>query len=85
MLSGKYFVDEAYDALIGRPLNWISERVFLNVGDRLLLDGSLNGLAAVARRSAGVLGRIQTGNLQLYMLLALIGIVATLVWSWRNG
>ena len=85
ILSGKYFVDEAYDALIGRPLNWISERVFLDFGDRLLLDGSLNGLAAIARRSAGALGRVQTGNLQLYALLALLGIVATLVWSWRNG
>jgi NADH-quinone oxidoreductase subunit L len=85
VLSGKYFVDEAYDALIGRPLNWISERIFLDFGDRLLLDGSLNGLAAIARRSAGALGRIQTGNLQLYALLALIGIVATLAWSWRNG
>jgi NADH-quinone oxidoreductase subunit L len=85
ILSGKYFVDEAYDTFIGRPLNWISERIFLNIGDRLLLDGSLNGLAAMARRSAGVLGRVQTGNLQLYALLVLIGIVATLAWSWRHG
>jgi NADH-quinone oxidoreductase subunit L len=85
ILSGKYFVDEAYDTFIGRPLNWISERIFLNIGDRLLLDGSLNGLASMARRSAGVLGRVQTGNLQLYALLVLIGIVATLAWSWRHG
>ena len=70
LLSGKYFVDEAYDALIGRPLHWISERVFLGLGDRILLDGSLNGLAALARRTAGVLGRVQTGNLQLYAFLA---------------
>jgi NADH-quinone oxidoreductase subunit L len=84
ILFGKYFVDEAYDTFIGRPLNWISERIFLNIGDRLLLDGSLNGLAAMARRGAGVLGRVQTGNLQLYALLVLIGIVATLAWSWRH-
>jgi NADH-quinone oxidoreductase subunit L len=85
ILSGKYFVDEAYDTFIGRPLNWISARVFLDIGDRLLLDGSLNGLAAMARRSAGALGRVQTGNLQLYALLVLIGIVATLAWSWHHG
>ena len=29
VLSGKYYVDEAYDRLIGRPLYWISDRVFL--------------------------------------------------------
>ncbi|HEY2816225.1 MAG TPA: NADH-quinone oxidoreductase subunit L [Casimicrobiaceae bacterium] len=85
MLSGKYFIDEAYDALIGRPLQWISERVFLGIGDRLLLDGSLNGLARLARRTAGVLGRAQTGNLQLYALFVLVGIIGALLWSWRHG
>ena len=85
MLSGKYFVDEAYDALIGRPLQWISERVFLGIGDRILLDGSLNGLARLARRTAGMLGRAQTGNLQLYALFVLVGIIGALMWSWRHG
>ena len=85
LLSGKYFVDEAYEALINRPLHWISDRVFLGLGDRLLLDGSLNGLATLARRTAGALSRVQTGNLQLYALLLLAGIVASLAWSWRHG
>ena len=85
VLSGKYFVDEAYDALIGRPLIWISDRVFLGLGDRILLDGSLNGLAALARRTAGMLGRAQTGNLQLYALAVLAGVVVSLAWSWRHG
>ena len=84
VLSGKYFVDELYDRAIGRPLQWISERVFLGIGDRLLLDGSLNGLAALAQRAAGVLGRIQTGSLQLYAFLMLLGSVACLVWIWRH-
>ncbi len=85
LLSGKYFVDEAYDRLITRPLFWISDRVFLRVGDRALLDGSLHGLAGLGRRTAGTLARIQTGNLHLYAWLALIGIVATLAWSWPHG
>jgi len=85
VLSGKYFVDEAYDALIGRPLQWISERVFLGWGDRMLFDGTLHGLTSLARRTAGVLGRVQTGNLQLYALMVLAGIVAALVWSIRHG
>src|SRR5450631_2335673 len=29
LLCGKYYVDEAYDWLIARPLYWISDRVFL--------------------------------------------------------
>jgi NADH-quinone oxidoreductase subunit L len=85
LLSGKYYIDELYDAVLGRPLAWISEKVFLRIGDRLLIDGSLNGLAALAERSAGRLSKMQTGNLHLYLFLVLAGLVGALVWSWRNG
>ena len=85
LLSGKYYIDELYDAVLGRPLTWISEKVFLRIGDRFLIDGSLNGLAALASRSAGRLSKLQTGNLHLYAFLVLAGIVGALIWSWRNG
>jgi NADH-quinone oxidoreductase subunit L len=85
VLSGKYFVDEAYDRLIARPLLWISDRVFLRLGDQRLLDGSLNGLAALGQRTAGVLGRVQNGSLHRYALLVVVGIIASLAWSWRHG
>jgi len=84
VLSGKYYVDEAYEALIHRPLLWISERVFLGFGDRRLFDGTLHALAALGRGAAVVLGRVQTGSLQLYALLVLAGIVGALAWSLRN-
>jgi NADH-quinone oxidoreductase subunit L len=77
-------VDELYEAVLGRPLNWISERVFLGLGDRTLIDGSLHGLAALAQRAAGRLSRVETGNLQFYVLLAAVGVIAALAWVWRN-
>jgi NADH-quinone oxidoreductase subunit L len=85
VLSGKYYVDEAYDSLIARPLYWISDRVFLKLGDQMLFDGSLHGLAALGRRTAGGFSRLQTGNLHWYALLALFGIIAALAWSWPHG
>jgi NADH-quinone oxidoreductase subunit L len=85
LLSGKYYIDELYDAILGRPLNWISDKVFLRIGDRFIIDGSLDGLAALAQRSAGRLSKLQTGNLQIYAFLVLAGIVGALIWSWRNG
>jgi NADH-quinone oxidoreductase subunit L len=85
LLSGKYFVDELYDAVLNRPLNWISDRVFLRLGDGLLIDGTLNGLAAIAQRTAGRLSRVETGNLQFYVVLAVLGIVACLGWMLNNG
>jgi NADH-quinone oxidoreductase subunit L len=81
VLAAKYYVDELYDALLGRPLTWISKHVFLDFGDRAVLDGTLDGLARVARRTAGVLARVQTGQLQLYLTLALAGLVAALWWA----
>ena len=83
-LSGKYFVDELYERVIGAPLVWVSDRVFLRLGDRRLLDGTLDGLAALAQRGAGVLSRVQTGSLQWYLWLVLAGIVGALLWSWRH-
>jgi NADH-quinone oxidoreductase subunit L len=83
-LSGKYFIDELYESLIGKPLVWVSDRVFLRFGDRSLLDGTLNGLAALGQRSAGVLSRVQAGSLQLYVWFVLVGIVGAVLWSWRH-
>ena len=85
VLCGKYYVDEAYDWLIARPLYWISDRVFLRLGDQKLFDGSLHGLASLGRRAAGGLSRVQNGNLHLYALLVLAGIIASLAWSLGHG
>jgi NADH-quinone oxidoreductase subunit L len=84
VLYGKYFVDELYDALITRPLYWISDRLFLGIGDRWLLDGTLNGMAGLAQRAAGALGRVQTGSLHFYAFLVVVGTIAVLLWSWRH-
>ena len=85
LLDGKYYVDELYQAVLYRPLHWLSDRVFLGLGDRLLIDGSLHGLAAITRRASGRLSRIENGQLQWYVAMAVIGVVGCLVWVWRNG
>ena len=83
-LSGKYFIDELYERMINQPLAWISDRVFLRLGDRILLDGTLNGMAAIGRFGGGLLSRLQTGSLQWYALFVLSGIVGAVLWSWRH-
>ena len=85
VLNNKYYVDELYERAINRPLVWVSDTLFLKVGDRLLIDGALDGLASVAQRAAGRLSRVQTGSLHKYAFLVLVGMVASLVWMWRNG
>jgi NADH-quinone oxidoreductase subunit L len=85
LLERKYLVDELYALLLVRPLHAISDRVFLRVGDRLLIDGTLHGLAALARRGARSLCRVQTGSLHLYALLVLLGGALLLVLRWLHG
>jgi len=84
LLSGKYFVDELYERTLSRPLVWISENVLLRGSDRAVLDGALNGIAALAQQTASVLGKVQTGSLHTYALFVVVGIVGALVWSWRH-
>ncbi|MFN3566789.1 MAG: NADH-quinone oxidoreductase subunit L [Burkholderiaceae bacterium] len=84
VLANKYYVDELYEAAIGRPLHWISEYVFLRLSDRALIDGTLHALAAAARGGAALLARVQTGSLQLYLFLVLAGALASLLWIWRH-
>jgi NADH-quinone oxidoreductase subunit L len=85
VLTRKYYVDEIYQSMLGTPLQWVSDRVFLRFGDRMILDGSLNGLARLARRGASALSRVETGNLHFYVFLVVAGIVASLAWSLSHG
>jgi NADH-quinone oxidoreductase subunit L len=84
-LYNKYFVDEAYERCLGKPLTWISDYVFLRFGDRFLLDGTLNGMARLAHGTAGVFSRVQGGSLHRYAFFVLIGGIACVVWSFRHG
>jgi len=84
VLMGKYYVDELYESAIHRPLLWISERVFLGLGDRRLFDGALHGLAALGRGTAAALGRVQTGSLHLYAFLVLAGLAFALYLGLRH-
>ena len=83
-LLAKYYVDELYEAAIGRPLVWLSDRVFLRLSDRLLLDGTLNGLAGLGRFTGGLFSRVQSGRLHRYAWFVLVGLGGALYWSWRH-
>jgi NADH-quinone oxidoreductase subunit L len=85
VLSEKYYVDELYDALLGGPITWVSKRLFLQFGDRFLIDGTLHLLAASARRGAAAFGALQAGNLQRYAFYAVLGVLAAVAWGVRHA
>jgi NADH-quinone oxidoreductase subunit L len=74
LLVGKYYVDEAYDAAIVRPLLRGSEIIYARF-DLPVVDGALNGSAAAVRGAGKGLNVLQSGLLRDYALAFLIGAV----------
>ncbi len=84
VLLRKWYVDELYDALIVRPLVWLSTRVFWRVVDVRVIDSALvNGSAAVARGFGWVGSRFQTGQVGAYIFFFVVGTLV-LLWGVRR-
>ncbi len=74
VLHRKYYVDEIYDALIVRPLVWLSRSVLWRTVDQGLVDGAaVNGTAKVSQGLGWLGSRIQTGQVGVYVVLFLVG------------
>src|SRR5574341_750389 len=84
VLLHKYFVDEAYEALFVEPIRSGSVWLWRKFDD-LVIDGSVNGVAAVVRVGSLVLRRVQTGYVMNYVLSFIVGVVAILGYLafWR--
>ena len=84
-VENKYWVDEAYDATIVRPLVSVSDSFLYRSIDAAAIDGTgVNGVGRAVRAVAGdVLRYLQTGLAQSYLLLMLLGSVAIVGWMLR--
>jgi NADH-quinone oxidoreductase subunit L len=83
LLVNKYYVDEIYDALVVRPLYWLSNVVLWQVVDERGIDGSVNGLAHAARAVGDRVRQVQSGNTRSYATWVVLGAVAVtslLIW-----
>jgi len=78
VLVAKFWVDEIYGLLLVRPLVAISDRLLYRVIDAGLIDGLLvNGVARSVRAlAANGLRYLQSGLIQSYMFVMLVGAVA---------
>jgi NADH-quinone oxidoreductase subunit L len=74
VLNRKYYVDELYDALVVRPVAWLSRTVLWRGVDQRVVDGAgVNGVAFVSRLAGGGLRLLQTGQVGVYVVLFLVG------------
>ena len=77
LLWKKWYVDELYDAIIVRPVLWLSREVLWKIVDARIVDGLLVNGTAAASRAVGWLGsRLQTGEVGVYVVLFVIGVLA---------
>ncbi len=84
VLWKKWYVDEIYDAVIVRPVMWLSREVFWKIVDLRLVDGLMvNGSAAASRALGWVGSRLQTGQVGLYVVLFVIGVLFVLSAAMR--
>jgi NADH-quinone oxidoreductase subunit L len=72
----KYRIDELYNAVIVKPLIWISDNLLRAKVDEGLVDGVMvNGSAKFFRKLGGILSKLQTGYIQTYIVFFIIGIL----------
>jgi len=84
LLWKKWYVDEVYDALIVRPVMWLSREVLWKIVDQRIVDGLLVNGTAKAAQAAGWLGsRLQTGEVGAYVVLFVLGVWAVIIAAVR--
>ncbi|HLM95481.1 MAG TPA: NADH-quinone oxidoreductase subunit L [Acidimicrobiales bacterium] len=79
VLQRAYFLDDVYDAVIGRPGQAFA-RFCATVIEVKVIDGAVNGLGRVTRAAGGSLRRVQTGFVRQYALGIVLGGVVLLAW-----
>jgi NADH-quinone oxidoreductase subunit L len=80
LLLNKYYVDEVYDAAIVQPIRVASQEGLWRRFDVKIIDGAVNGAAAIVNSSATVLRRLQTGSVKTYAGSVFAGVVAILAY-----
>jgi NADH-quinone oxidoreductase subunit L len=79
VLYRKWYVDEIYDAVIVRPLVWISDKLLWKGMDAGLIDGAgVNGPARVARGVGAIGSWLQTGQVGTYVFFFVVGVLLLL-------
>lgn len=80
LLWNKWYVDEAYQYGVVKPIWEGSKTVLLKGVDKGIIDGILHGLARMTGAAASAVRMLQTGVAQHYMTVFVLGILVILGW-----
>jgi len=79
-LFNKYWVDELYENLITKPLQWISKNIIRNI-EIHVIDRIVNLGGEAVESGSSALRLIQTGNIGFYVFMMVAGILVMLVFK----
>ncbi|MBI5846331.1 MAG: NADH-quinone oxidoreductase subunit L [Deltaproteobacteria bacterium] len=77
-LLNKYWVDEIYRAIIIEPIRKTSESFLWKIFDVKIVDGSVNGVAAVAKEISAEGLKLQNGIVTSYAFYMVLGVACVL-------
>ncbi|MEX2581950.1 MAG: NADH-quinone oxidoreductase subunit L [Gemmatimonadota bacterium] len=77
-LYNKWYVDELYQKVVVRPV-WGLSRAFYSIVDRGTIDGIIDGVVGRGAMLLGMAaGRVQTGQVNTYAFVIIIGVIVVL-------
>ena len=81
LLANKWYVDEIYDAVVVRPIHWLSDTVLWRVVDAGVIDGLLvNGVSRFLGVSGQLIRLVQNGLLRWYAYSFAAGVLVVLFY-----
>ena len=85
LFSKKYWMDELYEDLIGQSI--LSDGLFagMKLLDSKVIDGTVDGAARTVAVTGKAVRRIQSGQLQLYGLFIILGVLAIVISLLLSG
>jgi NADH-quinone oxidoreductase subunit L len=78
LLENKWYVDELYNTIIVKPINWLAGFIE-NVLERSGIDAIVNGVGRAVQYSSRQLRLLQSGQVGSYVLLMIAGMVLLFV------
>ncbi|WJY18148.1 NADH-quinone oxidoreductase subunit L [Alteriqipengyuania flavescens] len=79
-VHNKWYFDELYALLFVKPAFWLGRKLWI-IGDKGIIDRfGPDGAAWAVSKGSGVASRVQSGSLNAYALVMLLGLVAAVTW-----
>ena len=79
LLYKKYYLDELYNAIIVKPLGWLS--VQFHNADRILIDGLVNSTGSLTLWIGSRVRLLQTGSIGFYLFAMVLGIIIFIFYA----